>query len=138
MKSSSITLVFMISALIFPQSVYANQENVPMATGDALKEQFHARNQAGVLLTEPATITTTWSNFTGQTNNSKQTAESISLVQEQGCQKINPLEFINNPGAFFKECQKQTNIPSSQSTEPIEYLKVPKLDSGISVTVTKF
>lgn len=128
----------MISAIIFHESVYANQENVPITSADTLKERFHDRNQAGVLLTEPATITTTWSNFTGQTNNSQQTAESISLVQEQGCQKINPLEFINNPGAFFKECQKPTNTPSSQSSEPIEYLKVPKLDSGISVTVTKF
>ena len=56
-------------------------------------------------------------------------------MQEQGCQKINPLEFINNPGAFFKQCQEPTK---TQSSEPIEYLKVPKLDSGISVTVTKF
>jgi hypothetical protein len=139
MKSFTITLVFIISALIFSQSVYANQENVQITTGDALKKRFHDdRNQAGVLLTEPATITTTWSNFTGQSSNLKQTTESISLVQEQGCQKINPLEFINNPGAFFKECQQPTNTPSSQSTEPIEYLKVPKLDSGIRVTVTKF
>ena len=130
MKLSSITLVFVISTLALPQSVYANQENAPMITGDY--------NQAGVLLTEPATINTTWSNFTGQTNNPKETAESILLVQEQGCQKINPLEFINNPGAFFKQCQKPTNTQTSQSTEPIEYLKVPKLDSGISVTVTKF
>ncbi|MEH2237718.1 hypothetical protein [Nostoc sp.] len=139
MKSSSITLVVVISALALTQSAYANQENVPMTTtGDAVNEPFHDRNQAGVLLTEPATINTTWSNFIGQTNNPKQTAESISLVPERGCQKINPLEFINNPDAFFKQCQKPTNIPSSQSTEPIEYLKVPKLDSGISVTVTKF
>ena len=130
MKLSSIILVVVISAFALPQSAYANQENVPITTGD--------RNQAGVLLTEPATINTTWSNFTGQTNNPKQTAESISLVQEGGCQKINPLEFINNPDAFFKQCQKSTNTQTSQSTEPIEYLKVPKLDSGISVTVTKF
>lgn len=130
MKLSSITLVFVISTLALPQSVDANQENVPMITGDY--------NQARVLLTEPATINTTWSNFTGQTNNPKETAELILLVQEQGCQKINPLEFINNPGAFFKQCQKPTNTQTSQSTEPIEYLKVPKLDSGISVTVTKF
>ncbi|MGF1935807.1 MAG: hypothetical protein RM347_015705 [Nostoc sp. ChiQUE02] len=130
MKSSSIILVVVISALALPQSAYANQENVPMTTGD--------RNQAGVLLTEPATINTTWNNFTGQSNNPKQTAESISLVQERGCQKVNPLEFINNPDAFFKQCQQPTNTQNSQSTEPIEYLKVPKLDSGISVTVTQF
>ncbi len=56
MKSSSIILVVVISALALPQSAYANQENVPMTTGDALKEPFHYRNQAGVLLTESATI----------------------------------------------------------------------------------
>ncbi|MEH1912206.1 hypothetical protein [Nostoc sp.] len=128
MKSSSITLVVVISALALPQSAYANPENVPMTTADR-------NQQAGVLLTEPATINTTWSNFIGQTNNSKHTAESISLVRERGCQNINPLEFIKNPDAFFKQCQKPTN---TQSSEPIEYLKVPKLDSGISVTVTKF
>ncbi|MDZ8227002.1 MULTISPECIES: hypothetical protein [unclassified Nostoc] len=127
MKLSS---MIVISVLALPQSVYANQENAPMITGDY--------NQAEVLLTEPATINSTWSNFTRQTNNPKETPESILLVQEQECQKINPLEFINNPGAFFKQCQKPRNTQTSQSTEPIEYLKVPKLDSGISVTVTKF
>ncbi|MEH1837398.1 MAG: hypothetical protein V7L20_01200 [Nostoc sp.] len=130
MKLSSITLVLVISVLALPRSVYANQENISMIRGDD--------NQAGVLLTEPATINTTWSNFTGQTNNPKHTTEPISLVQEGGCKKINPLEFINNPAALFKQCQKPTNTQTSQSTEPIEYLKVPKLDSGISVTVTKF
>ncbi|MGJ5631765.1 hypothetical protein [Nostoc sp. CALU 1950] len=130
MKSSSIILVVVISALALSQSAYANQENVPMTTDD--------RNQAGVLLTEPATINATWSNFIGQTNNPKQTTESISLVQEPGCPKINPLEFINNPESFFKQCQKPANTESSQSTEPIEYFKVPKLDSGLRVTVTQF
>ncbi|MEH1948784.1 MAG: hypothetical protein V7K77_17805 [Nostoc sp.] len=127
MKSSSIILAVVISLLTLSQRAYANQENVPITIGD--------RDRVGVLLTEPATINATWSNFIGQTNNPKQTAESISLMQEQGCQKINPLEFINNPSAFFKQCQEPTK---TQSTEPIEYLKVPKLDSGIRVTVTKF
>ncbi|MEH2123561.1 hypothetical protein [Nostoc sp.] len=125
MKSSSIILAVVISALTLSQRAYANQENVPITIGDRVR----------VLLTEPATINATWSNFIGQTNNPKQTAESISLVQEQECQKINPLEYINNPSAFFKQCQEPTK---TQSSEPIEYLKVPKLDSGIRVTVTKF
>ena len=127
MKSSSIILAVVISALTLSQRAYANQENVPITIGD--------RDRVGVLLTEPATINATWSNFIGQTHNPKQAAESISLMQERGCQKINPLEFINNPSAFFKQCQEPTK---TQSTEPIEYLKVPKLDSGIRVTVTKF
>ncbi|MBN3889799.1 MAG: hypothetical protein HWQ43_11700 [Nostoc sp. JL31] len=127
MKSSSILLAVVISALTLSQRADANQENVPITIGD--------HDRVGVLLTEPATINATWSNFIGQSNNPKQTAESISLMQERGCQKINPLEFINNPSAFFKQCQEPTK---TQSTEPIEYLKVPKLDSGIRVTVTKF
>jgi hypothetical protein len=127
MKSSFIILAVVISALTLSQRAYANQENVPITIGD--------RDRVGVLLTEPATINATWSNFIGQTNNPKQAAESILLMQERGCQKINPLEFINNPSAFFKQCQQRTK---TQSTEPIEYLKVPKLDSGIRVTVTKF
>lgn len=127
MKSSSIILAVVISALTLSQRADANQENVTITIGD--------HDRVGVLLTEPATINATWSNFIGQSNNPKQTAESISLMQERGCQKINPLEFINNPSAFFKQCQEPTK---TQSTEPIEYLKVPKLDSGIRVTVTKF
>ncbi|MBD2242051.1 hypothetical protein [Nostoc sp. FACHB-888] len=141
MKFSSLTLVVVISALTLSQTAYANQENVPIiTTDDAPMEPFHYRNQAGVLLTKPATINATWSNFIGQTNNPKQTAESILLVQEQVCEKMNPLEFINNPESFFKQCQQPTNTQTSQSNEPIEYFKVPKLDSGtgISVTVTKF
>ncbi|MBG1266131.1 hypothetical protein [Nostoc sp. WHI] len=137
MKSYFIALVVVISALAVTQSAYANQENIPIPTGDVY-DGLRLRNQAEVLLTEPATITTTWSNFVGQTNNRKQAAESLSAVQEGGCKNINPLEIINNPGAFFKQCQKPTNTQSSQSSEPIEYFKVPKLDSGISVTVTKF
>ncbi|MEH2255383.1 hypothetical protein [Nostoc sp.] len=77
MKSSSIILAVVISALTLSQSTYANQENVPITIGD--------RNQAGVLLTEPAMINTTWRNFLGHTNNPKQTAESILLIQERGC-----------------------------------------------------
>ncbi|MEH2059057.1 MAG: hypothetical protein V7K97_23460 [Nostoc sp.] len=130
MKSSSIILVIVISTLALPHRADANQENVPMTTGN--------RNQAEVLLTQPATINTTWNNFIGQTNNPKQTAESILLVREQECPKISPLDLLKNPEAFFKQCQNPTNTQSSQSYEPIEYLKVPKLDSGISVTVTKF
>ncbi|MEH2114039.1 hypothetical protein [Nostoc sp.] len=132
MKSSFITLVVVISALTLSQSAYGNEENILNTTSD--------RNQAEVLLTQPATINSTWNNFTGQTNNPGQTAESVSLTRERGCPKINPLELINDPGSFFKQCQQPASIQSSQSTEPIEYLKVPKLDSGtgISVTVTQF
>ncbi|MEH1825090.1 MAG: hypothetical protein V7L22_06940 [Nostoc sp.] len=132
MKSSFITLVVVISALTLSQSAYGNEENILNTTSD--------RNQAEVLLTQPATINSTWNNFIGQANNPQQTAESVSLTRERGCPKISPLELINDPGSFFKQCQQPASTQSSQSTEPIEYLKVPKLDSGtgISVTVTQF
>ncbi|WP_392531809.1 hypothetical protein [Nostoc sp. C117] len=138
MKSFYVSLVIAIAALTLSQSAYANQDNVLNTIGDTSNEPLGDRNQAEVLLTEPASITNTWRSFTGQTNNPQQTPQSISVVQDKECQKFNPLELIDNPQAFFKQCQKQTNAQNSQSTEPIEYLKVPKLDSGISVTVTQF
>jgi hypothetical protein len=129
MKFSYLSLLAVISMFTVSQRAYANPENFPNITIED--------NKAANLLTHPATINTTWSNLNGQTNNLKQTANSISVVQEQGC-KINPLEIINKPDSFFKPCQQQTNNQSPQRTEPVEYLKVPRLDSGISVTVTKF
>jgi hypothetical protein len=138
MKSFSITLVVVITALALPQSAYGNPKPVSNTTADPPDERLIDGNQAQVLLTEPATITTKWNNFTGQTLNLRKNPQSISVIQDKECQKFNPLELINNPESFFKECQKQTNAQTRQNGEPIEYLKVPKLDSGISVTVTNF
>ncbi|MFN6559786.1 MAG: hypothetical protein RMY28_008255 [Nostoc sp. ChiSLP01] len=130
MKSFSIPLVLVLSALAIPQSAYGNEENVPNATGD--------RNEAQALLTQPATINTKWRNFSGQTLNLRPTSQSISGVQDQECAKINPLEILNNPESFFKECPQLTNARRNQNYEPVEYFKVPKLDSGIKLTVTQF
>ncbi|WP_223280203.1 hypothetical protein [Nostoc sp. PA-18-2419] len=131
MKSFCVPLFVAISALALPQSAFGNQENIPNPTGD--------RNQAQVLLTEPATINTKWTNFAGRTNNLKPIPhQTISAIQDQQCPKINPREIINNPESFFKACPKQSNAQTRQSYEPIDYLKVPKLDSGIKLTVTQF
>ncbi|MDZ8106531.1 MAG: hypothetical protein RM338_13060 [Nostoc sp. DedQUE12a] len=130
MKSFSIPLIVMMSALALPQSAYGNEENVPNATGD--------RNQAQTLLTQPASINTKWRNFSGQTLNLRPTSQSISAVQDQECRKIKPLEILNNPESFFRECPQQTEVQRNQNSEPIDYFKVPKLDSGIKLTVTQF
>ncbi|MBW4562112.1 MAG: hypothetical protein KME32_13335 [Mojavia pulchra JT2-VF2] len=130
MKSSPLALVVVIGTLAMTQSAYANQKNFPSATGEV--------HQAAILVTKPATLTSKWGNSINSINNFKATANSITVVQEQGCKNINPLEFIKNPEAIFKQCQKQTNNPTPQLAEPIEYLKVPRLDSGIKVTVGKF
>jgi hypothetical protein len=130
MKSFSIPLIVVMSALILPQSAYGNEQNVPNATSDG--------NQAEALLTQPASINTKWRNFSGQTFNLRPTSQSISGVQDQECAKINPLEILNNPESFFKECPQLTNARRNQNYEPVEYFKVPKLDSGIKLTVTQF
>ncbi|MDZ8189877.1 MAG: hypothetical protein RMX96_34210 [Nostoc sp. ChiSLP02] len=130
MKSFFIPLAVLMSAIALPQSAYGNQEDVPIATGD--------RNQAEVLLTQPATINSTWSNFAGKPSLLRPAPQSISAVQDPECQKINPLEILNNPESFFRECQRPASAQSRQNSEPIEYLKVPKLDSGIKLTVTQF
>ncbi|MBW4563343.1 MAG: hypothetical protein KME32_19790 [Mojavia pulchra JT2-VF2] len=145
MKFSLLVFVVLVSAFAVTQSAYANQENIfPSATGKldeaaVILPVIDEPNQAAVLITEPATINAKWSNVSEQSQDLKQTANSIYITQEQGCKKINPLEFLENPEAIFKKCQNQTNnqIPQHNS-EPIEYLKVPRLDSGISVTVTQF
>ncbi len=129
-KSFFIPLALVMSALALPQSAYGNEDNVPNATGN--------RNQAQTLLTQPATINTKWRNFSGQTINLRPTSQSISAVQDQECRKINPLEILNNPESFFKECPQQTDAQRNQNYEPVEYFKVPKLDSGIKLTVTQF
>ncbi|WP_445636115.1 hypothetical protein NSTC745_00955 [Nostoc sp. DSM 114161] len=137
MKSFSIPLMLVLSALAIPQSAYGNEENVPNATGDAYGG-LRQRNEAQALLTQPATINTKWRNFSGQTLNLRPTSQSISGVQDQECAKINPLEILNNPESFFKECPQLTNARRNQNYEPVEYFKVPKLDSGIKLTVTQF
>jgi hypothetical protein len=131
MKCSFLALIVTIAAFAVVPKAYANQENVPTISGK--------RYQADVLRTEPATINRRWNNTTNQTSNINQNNNSISVVRDQECQNVNPLEFIKNPDAFLKRCQKQTNerVPQ-RSFEPIEYFKVPKLDSGINVTVTQF
>ena len=73
-----------------------------------------------------------------KTNNSQENPHSIVVVREQECKKINPLDLIKDPSAIFKQCPISTNKRTSENTEPVEYLKVPRLDSGLSVTVTQF
>jgi hypothetical protein len=146
MKYSILFFLVIISAIFGTKSAHAQQESLfrtpveyhqPAVTAPTTEEP----NQAANLLTEPATIDSKWQNVIIQpTNNLLPTNNKISVVQSQGCQKMNPLEFIENPSAAFEKCQQLNNnqTPPPRSSEPIEYLKVPKLDSGISVTVTQF
>jgi hypothetical protein len=131
MKYPLLSFLAVISAIAFVHPAYANEENLP--------PMITRLDQAAVLVTEPATINGGTNNALDRTNNLKQIADGIGSARAGECPKINPLDFINDPAAILKPCQQQTNNQNPQlNTEPIEYFKVPRLDSGISVTVTKF
>lgn len=125
-------LIFALSLLCLTENAYANQ----------------GKSQAGVLATEPASISSEWSNSidgsndgtNNLSNNLNITTEPIGLVrQSQKCQKLDPFEFIQNPGAILEECQKKTSeAPPQAATERIKYFEVPGLESGINVQVTQF
>ncbi|BAY08572.1 hypothetical protein [Calothrix sp. NIES-2098] len=128
MKSAPLGLAVIIGALTITQSAYANQKNFPTAAGD----------RAAILATQPITLTTRWNYTINRNNTFKPTTNSIALEQERGCKNLNPFEIIKNPNIFFQQCQQPTTKPTSQLVEPIEYFKVPPLNSGIKVTVSKF
>jgi hypothetical protein len=141
MKCLFTALIVVIGALAVTSQAYANTENVPSGTNSSDTYGTDEALGANVLITEPVTINNNWANVIDPTDNLKQTANSISLVRERGCEQINPLELVQNPAAILKECEKQKNNPISERTDDlnlIEYFKVPELESGISVTVTKF
>jgi hypothetical protein len=130
MKFPPVFLCIVISAIAMTPSAYANQEILPSSIGD--------NNQAANLFTEPASIDGSWHFTTNPGDDSQQTTDSVLVVREPGCKKINPLDLINNPGAFFEQCQAATNEPIPHTGEPVDYLKVPRLDSGLNLTVTQF
>jgi hypothetical protein len=130
MKPLPLTLIAAIAILTMSKSAYANQENIPSTTDNP--------NQASTLVTEPVTITNNWGNVVGETNNFSQTAGSISVVREQECKQIKPMELIQNPTSFFRECPNQTDNRILQYADQIEYFKVPSLESGIRVNLTQF
>lgn len=128
MKSLPVAVVIVISAIALNQSAYANPET--------LSEPIIQQQQAAALTTEPATLNSNWANVTNETNNL--TNNSVSLIQERSCENLNPLDLLNNADTLLKECTKPRDNRSAQRVEPVEYFKVPRLDSGLRVTVTKF
>ncbi|MBD2343881.1 hypothetical protein [Anabaena subtropica] len=110
------------------QSSDVNQEN--------WQESILERHEAAALTTEPATINSEWNNVAGTPQNLKDS--SISLEQKKGCESFSPLDLLSNPDAIFKECVNPADNRTPQSVEPVEYFKVPGLDSGVKINVTKF
>jgi hypothetical protein len=146
MKYSLLLFLVIISASAGTKSVYAEQENLFPARIEpyqpaVMVPTIDDPNQAANLLTEAATIDSKWQNVIIQPANNLNPANSkFTLMQEQGCKKMNPLDFLEDMAAAFEKCRQLNNnqTPPPRSSEPIEYFKVPKLDSGLSVTVTQF
>ncbi|MDZ7962159.1 MAG: hypothetical protein RMY34_30525 [Aulosira sp. DedQUE10] len=145
MKYLLLFFLVLMSAIAGTKNAYAQQQNaiptmIEPDNSAVVVPMTDVPNQAVNLITEAATIDSKWKNVIIQpTNNLIPNNNRISRLEEQGCQKVNPLEFLKDPAAAFEKCQQPNNNPTPQSSsEPIEYLKVPKLDSGLSVTVTQF
>ena len=117
LKTSVVTISTMLISTLMISSAYSQVKG----------------NQAANLATEAATIENKWNIVTGNPI----TNDSSFKISDPECKKINPIEYLNRPETFFKSCET-TITPHSQNYEPIEYLKVPELDSGITVTVTNF
>ena len=139
MKYSVIVLAIAIGMLCLDKNANANQEIVTPGMSNSHKDNRpkEESNSAILLLTEPATITKQWDN-NKQTNNLQQTGNSFLNVTDNKCNKINPVALIENPTDFFKECPQPTDNTNNPYTQPVEYLKIPKLDRGIKVPVSKF
>jgi hypothetical protein len=132
MKLSFLTLTLVIGSITVAPSADAKPK--PILTMPTASEAITDKpNQAANLVTEAATIKSKW-NLVGDTTNSN---DSSLRVSDPECKKINPLEYLNNPESFFQSCTATSDL-NRQNYDPIEYLKVPKLDSGLSVTVTNF
>lgn len=145
MKYSLLLFLVIISAIAGTKTAYAQQENLFPTTivpnqPAVIFPTIDDPNQAANLLTEAATIDSKWQNVIIQpTNNLIPTSNKFTVMQEQGCKKMNPLDFLEDMAAAFEKCRQLNNqTPPPRSSEPIEYFKVPKLDSGLSVTVTQF
>ncbi|MUG92634.1 hypothetical protein F7734_09280 [Scytonema sp. UIC 10036] len=130
MKWSLPALLVIVSAIAVAHPAYANEENVSTSTTNP--------GQASLLMVKPASI----ENQIGNTriNNQKPTSTSFRLVREKKCKDIDPLDFIKDPAANLKLCSKleQPQNEESKPAEAVNYYKIPPLESGIRLPLSKF
>jgi len=120
MKYSLFVLGIIIATHGFLQNAYAGEaKTFPVQP-----------NQASSLVTKPASIHD-WYVSTGEQKNS-----SI-IVRRKECKKSSILNYIKNPDAYFQACP-DAGKATTTSYEPVGETKIPHLNSGLSVTVTKF
>jgi hypothetical protein len=132
MKCPRIILAVVVGAIALIRPVHAQQADISPLTIE--------RHEASTLITEPITINSSAANASDRAHTLRQIANSIGRVREEkGCKNIKPLEILNDPEAAIKECEKPSNSqPAQRNGEPVDYLKTPRLDSGVRLTVTQF
>jgi hypothetical protein len=123
MKLPVLILTFLLCDFLCHKS--ANAEPQPVAN---IKVE---QNQVADLMTEPVTINSYWHHAP------KLNTESYFTISNPECKKINPLDYIKNPESFFKSCPDANNS-NRRTYEPVDYLKVPALDSGIKIKLGDF
>jgi hypothetical protein len=128
-----------ILSILFIVPAYGNEVNINNASSLNIESR-----EAGILSTEPANISNKWDHLsdtyggTQRTPSFQQTPKAISLIRDQECGKINPLELVQNPASFFRECHSLEDELPIPATERIQYFEVPKLDSGILIDLGRF
>ncbi|BCL34643.1 hypothetical protein [Nostoc sp. MS1] len=133
MKPFFILIIAGVAAIsYFPLKAIAQDKTSPENPQEAIIE----RHEAAALTTEPVTIKSQWNSVTGQPQNLQ--GNSIPLEQKKGCESLSPFDVLSNPEAMFKECVNPSDNRSAERVETVEYLKVPGLESGVKVNVTKF
>ncbi|HLO84155.1 MAG TPA: hypothetical protein VK203_03950 [Nostocaceae cyanobacterium] len=129
MKYSLLVLAVFLGFFTYTQ----NAEAKPQLLGRG-KTTPTQTNQAATLTTQSATIDNSWNSKIEQ-NNSNSPAETISLNRNPACEKKGILEYIENPESLLQECPE---ADKPIKNEPPEEFKPPRLESGVSVTVTQF
>ncbi|AFZ03661.1 hypothetical protein [Calothrix sp. PCC 6303] len=133
MSTSKLIAANAVLSILCIVPAYGNEVDIPNANNLTIESR-----EAGILSTEPASISSEWDNSNNGTFNFQQTQEPISLIRDQECGKINPLELVQNPASFFRECRSLADELPIPATERIKYFEVPKLDSGIRVNLGRF
>jgi hypothetical protein len=123
MKLPFLILTFCLCESLCHKSVNAK----PQLVSNGVVEH----NQAAGLMTQPVTINSYWNNAP------KANLESYFDISNPECKKINPLDYLKNPESFLKQCGDANNS-NQRIYEPVEYLKVPPLDSGIKIKLSDF
>jgi hypothetical protein len=123
MKLPFLILTFCLCESLWHKSVNAK----PQLVSNGVVEH----NQAAGLTTQPVTINSYWNNAP------KANPESYFDVSNPECKKINPLDYLKNSESFLKRCGNVNNS-NRRIYEPVEYLKVPPLDSGIKIKLGDF